>query len=290
MPINLNNEALNRQQEVTIFKKIIVFFIICIFSFTALAEKNIFTDESFRKKEFNLISKDLVAAFAHTINSGGSSLGSVWGFEAGIIAGVLSSKNLEKIAEDISGEKQDNLKYLPYAGLVGGLALPFGIGFELSIVPNINLEDGSFSNNSTALRWSVTDFIPIIGTLSPLKIAVKAALGKTKVNYTSSVTLGSKETADFEIKNTEFGIVAGFNLFLIEPYLGVSNVKSQTSLLASTDIKIPGIVTEQTLKSDLSGTRTVLGLLFKLPLFRIGFEWSNLQDSNRYTGKLSLKI
>ncbi len=273
-------------------KKIITLSIICTFSFTVFAEKNIFTDEEFKQNEFDLISKDLVAAFAHTINSGGSSLGKIWGLEAGIVAGILSSKNLENVAKNISGIKQDNFSYIPYAGFIAGVTLPFGIGYELNIIPTLGLdfENDSFFNTSTALRWSVTDLIPIVGTFSPLKIALKAAFGKTAVKYTFNINTDSEEKTDFKLNNTELGIVAGFNLFLIEPYLGLSHVKSKTRLHASTNIKIPGIITEQTLKSDLSGTRTIIGLLFKLPIFRIGLEWSNLQDSNRYTAKLSLKI
>lgn len=272
------------------FKKIIILCATCALSLPAFAGNNIFTDKNFGQDEFNLISKDLSSAFAHTTNSGGSSLGKIWGVEAGIVAGILEANNLKEIAEQVSGETQDELAYLPYAGIIAGVSLPFGIGGEMSMIPSTDLGDGSLSNLSTSLRWSVTDFIPIVGTFSPVKIVARMSVGKTEMDYTFSTTGSSTEKADFSIKNTEFGLTAGFNMFIVEPYIGLSTVKTKSTIHASTDLALPGVETDRTLTSDISGMRTIAGVLLKLPLLRIGLEYSNMQSSNRYTLKISLKI
>ncbi len=278
------------------FKQMLL--IIAAFGFTtqAFAQDNIFTNlDEFGAKEFELVSEDLSAAFVHTTNSGGSSLGSIWGVEAGIVAGILEADNLQSIAEDISGESQDELAYLPYAGIAAGIALPFGIGGELSMVPEVDLGDGSFSNLSTRLRWSITDMIPLVGSFSPVKIAAHASYGQTDMDYTFSLTGNSKETAAFEMKNTEIGVTAGFNMFLIEPYIGLSTVRGKSSLNATTSGAIPsgpGIpqIGDQNRSASVNGTRAVLGVLLKLPLLRFGLEASTLHSSTRYTFKMSLKI
>lgn len=272
------------------FKRIIILCAVCTLTVPAFAEKNVFTDKDFGQAEFELVSKDLAAAFAHTTNSGGSSLGSLWGVEVGIVVGALKSDNLQDAAQSITGDKEEDLAYLPYAGIVAGIALPFSIGAELSLVPKIDLDDGSFSNSSIGLRWSVTDFIPIVGTFSPLKIAARASYGTTKMDYSFSTTANSTETADFEIKTKEFGLIAGLNFFLVEPYLGVSTVKSNSTLNAATDFTFSGIISNRTLESDPSGTRAVLGVLLKLSFSRFGLEASTLHSSTRYTFKMSLKI
>ncbi len=272
------------------FKKITILCATCAFSVSALAATNIFTDDNFGQEEFDLVSKDLGAAFVHTTNSGGSSLGKIWGVEAGIVAGVLKSKNLQTVAESISGSSQSELSNLPYAGIIAGIALPFGIGGELSMVPKVDLGDGSFSNTSFALRWSLTDFVPLVGGFSPVKIAFKMSYGKAALDYTFSLTGSSTETADFSIKNTEFGVVAGFNMFIVEPYIALSTVKTSSDIAAATDLVLPGVSSSRNLSSSFSGFRSVAGVLLKLPLLRIGLEYSNLNSLNRYTLKFSLKI
>ncbi|MGH1467462.1 MAG: DUF6588 family protein [Bdellovibrionales bacterium] len=249
---------------------------------------NIFTDPDFGREEFDLISEDLSAAFVHTTNSGGSSLGSVWGVEAGIVAGLLEADNLQKVAESISGEDQDELAYLPYAGIVAGLSLPFGIGGEVSMVPEVDLDDGSFSNFSASLRWSITDMIPLVGSFSPLKITTHLSHGTTAMDYAFSLSGSSTENADFSIKNTEIGVTAGFNLFILEPYLGFSTVKTKSTLIATTDF--PGVTNPDEFNASFSGARMKAGLLLKLPLLRFGLEASTLHSSTRYTFKMSLKI
>jgi hypothetical protein len=253
---------------------------------------NIFTDPEFGDAEFEQVSEDLGAAFVHTTNSGGSNLGKIWGVEAGIVAGVASADNLQRIAEEVSGENQDDLAYLPYAGLIAGVAMPFGIGAEVSMVPEIDLEDGAFSNFSAAVRWSITDMIPLAGSFSPVKIVTHLAYGSTEMDYRFSLSGSSSEDADFSIENTEFGVTAGFNAFIVEPYLGLSTVRTSSRLTATTDYQPlpPGFDPERNFKTSFSGARVKAGLLLKLPFMRIGAEASTLNSLTRYTLKLSLKI
>ena len=265
-----------------------------LFTTTAFAQSSgIFTDEDFGEEEFKAASKDLSAAFLHTTNSGGSSLGNLWGVELGLVFGGLESRNLQMAAESATEQEQDELKYLPYAGLIAGVSLPFGIGAEASLIPETDIGDGSFSNLSLSARWSITDLIPIVGSFSPLKIVARVSYGQTDFAYLTSLTGGrSTEDADFSVKNLEIGATAGFSLFILEPYVGISTVQSESELNASSDlsIPIPGLVNERRLTDDRSGTRVLGGLLFKFPLMRFGLEVSNYQGINRYTGKLSFKI
>jgi len=274
------------------FKRILLVLTASLFVVTAHAQsESIFTDPDFGNEEFDLASKDLTSAFLHTTNSGGSSLGSIWGVEAGLVFGALESDNLRAAAESASGEEQEDLKYLPYAGIVAGVSLPFGIGAELSMIPEVDVADVSLGSYSGSLRWTVTDFIPFVGGFSPLKITARASYGSTDVSYETSLNGGSTETADFSIKNTEFGVTAGFNLFILEPYIGLSTVNSKTRLDAETNNPlVPVNLREKNLRASLSGTRALAGLLFKLPLLRFGLEVSNYQGMNRYTGKISFKI
>ena len=274
------------------FTKITLLVCTTLFSFSTWAQDgNVFTDPDFGQEQFELASEDLSAAFLHTTNSGGSSLGKLFGLEVGLVFGALESDNLASAVEEATGEEREEFELLPYAGLIGAIALPFGIGAEVSLIPEVDIEDGVFSSFSLSARWSLTDFIPLVGSFSPLKIVARAAYGSTDFNYEFSAIGNSTEMADFNVTNTEIGITAGFNLFVLEPYVGLSSVRSSTELNANTDnLLLPETLRSRSFSNDLSGTRALAGVLFKFPLLRLGVEVSNYQGLNRFTGKLSFKI
>lgn len=243
----------------------------------------IFTDLDFNQQDFSDMSKDLTGAFSFTTNSSASSLGSLWGFEVGLVAGITPADNIKRIAEEMSGDAQDELKYLPSGGLIGGVALPFGIGVELNLIPKLDFGDVSFSNTQIAARWEITNMIPIVGAFSPLKLALRLSHGNTGFDYSSG-----EESAEISLKSNEIAALASVNLILIEPYLSVSHVKSTGDLDAES--KNPLFPLTRSFDSSFKGTKLTTGLLFKLALIRFGLEYSTLNDIERYTAKLSFKI
>lgn len=263
-----------------------------VHSSSALAADNIFTSPDFVKEDFKTIMKDLSGAFSHTTNSGGANLGTVFGVEAGIVAGAIEADNFKGVAERLSGQVQEDLKYLPSGGIAAGIALPMGFGAELSMIPNIDFKDGSFSNTSLAARWSVTDMFPLVGSFSPIKIALRGSYGIADLHYNFSLTANDQEQVDIKLKSTEIGAVAGFNLIFLEPYIALSSVESKGELDAIVKLSAGGFnqSTKIAETADHSGMKTALGILFKMPLIRIGLEYSTLNSVNRYTAKIALKF
>lgn len=245
---------------------------------------NIFADQNeFTQDDFNDVSKDLGAGFSFTTNSGGSSLGSLWGVELGLVLGVTEASNIERIAKENSGD-DENLGYIPSGGLVAGVALPFGIGFEANLIPEVEISDVSISNYALAARWEITDMIPLAGSFSPLKLALRASYGDSNFEYSADA-----ERANIDISNTEIAAIAGFNLFVAEPYVSFSHVRTSTDLNAeSRGLAKP---VEVALDSNITATKFTAGMLFKLTFLRLGLEYANFDTGvDRYTAKLSFKI
>lgn len=268
-------------------KKICLVFLISVFCVGASAQNNdIFTDAGFTQQDFDDLSKDLMGAFSFTTNSGAGTLGSIWGVEAGLVLGVVPATNLKRIVKEKTGEERKELSYLPAAGIVAAVAAPFGIGAEAKFIPKISQSDVGFIDTGIALRWSVTDLFPLVGTFTPLKLTVKAAYDAASLDYKAD-----QETVSMKVRSLELGAWAGVNLVFVEPYLGLTSVKAKTKLTAETTrVQVPGVYQNAEFKSELSGLKTTLGLLFKLPLLRIGLEYSTVKSINRYGLKLSFKI
>lgn len=248
-------------------------------------DQSIFLDSlNFDQSDFDDISKDLSGAFAFSTNSGGASLGKIWGVELGLVLGVTEGNNIQRIAEENTGEEQDDLGYLPSGGLVAGVGLPFGIGVEANIIPELEFSDITVSNYSLAVRWEITDMIPLVGSFSPLKLAIRASYGDANFQFQDET-----ESADFNISNTEFAAIAGFNLFVAEPYISLSHLQSSTDLNAeSRNALFPA---EVSFDSRLKMTKFTAGVLFKLTVLRLGLEYVNFDTGvNRYTAKVSFKI
>ena len=248
-------------------------------------ESSIFFN-GFDEEDFDDVSKDLGAAFAFSTNSGGSSLGKLWGIEAGLLFGVTNASNIARIVKEHSGKDQSELARIPSGGLIAGVAFPFGIGIEANIIPKLDVSDASFSNSALAVRWEITDTTPLIGGFSPLKLALRASYGNSGFDYQDNT-----EKANFNIKNTEIAAIAGFNLFLVEPYISLGYLKTSVDLNAKSKSLLLEIPAEINLDSSLSTTKFTTGILFKLPIIRFGFEHVNFSGGvNRYTAKLSFKI
>ena len=238
--------------------------------------------EDFTQEDFDSVSEEVGGAFSFTTNSGGSSLGKIWGVELGLVFGVTESANLNRIAEENTGEDQE-LGYIPTGGLIAGVALPFGIGFEANIIPDLDISDVGVSNFAIAARWEITDMIPLAGSFSPLKLALRASYGDSKFSYQDSL-----EEAEINVSNTEVAAIAGFNLFVAEPYISLSYLNSSTDLNAESRSITP---LEVQYDSDFSTTKFTAGVLFKLTILRLGLEYTNFDTGvDRYTAKVSFKI
>lgn len=265
------------------FLTVLIVFLGASPAFSQVVDDSIFLDQ-FSRADFKDVSKDLGGAFAFSTNSGGASLGKLWGVELGLVFGVTDADNIKRIAENNSGEEQKELSFLPTGGLVAGVGLPFGIGLEANIIPELKASDIKIANYAFAARWEITDMLPLVGSLSPLKLALRLSYGDANFNYQDNT-----ESANFDISNTEIAAIAGFNLFVAEPYISIGHVKTSTDMNANSRNAIIPVNVDY--NANLSSTKLTAGVLFKLTFLRLGLEYVNFDSgANRYTAKLSFKI
>ncbi len=269
----------------------IYFILTFFFSNIAYAQLD-FTD--FLDEDFKKVNEDIVSSYAHTSHIGAASLGKVLGIEAGLVLGVVEANNLKEVTTQYVNDPNDSLDFVPSAGLTGAVTTLFGLGAEVNMIPEIDeIEDAKFNNLSVAARWTITDMFPLPGKLSGFKLALRASQGKSETSYAYTdfdAGLGNfRAQADFETEITEYTLLASYNLRLMETYVSVGQLKGRGDLFAETVSDNFGTQTKL-LESDFEGTRLVVGLLFKLPLLRIGVEYSQLADSPRVTAKIALKI
>lgn len=227
---------------------------------------------------------DLSATFNHTSVSGASSLGNIFGFEVGVVAGIAKTPEIDSFAqENGSTEKVDQI---PHGEILGMLTVPAGITVEAGMIPKVGKEDFKFNTFSAAVKWTPTDvFLDL-----PLSLAVKAHLTKTNLSFKQTV---SNIDTNFDYKNTITGLtlLASKNFVLVEPYVGLSYLKAKGELEYSgspaSPVFDPAYTAANSASASKSSTGFMVGAELKLIFFKLGAEYASAFGTSRYTGKAS---
>ena len=218
-----------------------------------------------------------------------SALGSIFGFEIGVVAGTTDAPETDAIAKSVNSANE--VPFLPHGGLMLQCTIPFGLSAEVVIIPETELDDLSVSVLTFAGKWTLTESfikLPLIDIAGRFHYSSAEASYKTTTSV-SSVPLDSKVTID----SSSWGVSlsAGLNLVFVKPYVGLGYVSSQTDMgvNASTGtIFDSSFTTSTTASKEHSGTHYFVGTEIDLFVIHLGIEYSNIYGVDKYTGKFSL--
>jgi hypothetical protein len=234
-------------------------------------------------KDVEGIVQDIGGLIHHTPVSGAKSLGSVFGFELGLIANYAKTPNLE---DTVKREDPDaDVAALPSAGILAMVSIPFGITGEATVLPDTKFGDTDISITGIGLKWTLTQsLLPL-----PIDIALRA-------NYTKATISSEQEVQNIPAKVeleetvTSYGIVVSKDLLIVEPYVGASAVSAEGKMAVSGSNEFFTFTDEQSVKKDVSGTHVYGGANLKLGFFRLGAEAGKIFDSTKMSVKLSFSF
>lgn len=228
----------------------------------------------------------LASAFAFRPAEPASSLGSKWGFYAGV---GFSATNLDAVSSTVSGL---STSYLPGAEVSVGLGLPFGITIETGFLPSISYSGTSISKTAGAVKWNLNSRLKKF----PLQLAVRALYNSASIAFTQTDGSG---TSSVGYGTTHYGLNfvvsknLGFTYFGIEPYLGAGCLNQSSNITASGTANVFGssfpVGTASTSSSGLSFTYQA-GVLLRLGIIGLSAEYDHLFGVNSYGGKVALRF
>ncbi len=236
------------------------------------------TDEDVK----NLV-KETSANFNHTSVSGASSLGTLWGFELGLVGGMTKTPKIQTLVH--RAEPSTKADQIPHGELIGRLTVPAGVTVEAGFIPKIGKEDFKFQTISLAAMFTPTE----VFLDWPLSVAAKLHMTKTDLNFRDDVGGPPPVDTKFDYKSTTtmFTLLASKDFVVVEPYLGFAfgQTKGDLDVTGSTTVfAIP----QQKASAKVSGSGFLVGAELKLLIFKAGIEYSKIFDTSRFTGKLSL--
>lgn len=242
--------------------------------------------DNLNQSEVDGIVEDFSVVFEHTTASPASSLGDLFGFEVGVLAGAASTPTIEKVVKE--GDPGSASAYVPHLGLVGQVSVPFGVTFEAKILPDRENEaDGiTVGSRSGAIRWDISKIVPL-----PFSLAVKAHASNgyfRNEQVINNATTGNTDVdAVVRVDTSTMGLMlmASIKLLFIEPYAGIGLIKSDGEIKISTGSIFESGQSVAT--SETSGGTVVAGAQFHFLFFKPSIEYSRIFDSNKFTAKVA---
>lgn len=234
-----------------------------------------FNFNNISQSDLDAMNKEFSHNFLFSSISGASSLGSLWGFEVGVVGGMADG---DKIAEVIRRtNSSSDFKDLYHASIMGRVSIPFGITAEAAFLPKFEQDGAEVSQMAGALKYSIIDL--------PVAVGVRGHYSTTDFKF--SQTQGAfTGTIDYDSSVYGLQAVVSQNFVMIEPYAAIGWVEGKGDLEASgtgTPFNFGG----QRGSAKSSSMHLVGGLNLHLGFFNLGAEYSRAFDTNRVSGKLS---
>lgn len=229
--------------------------------------------------DFGDLSKELSGNFMHHSVQGASSLGSVFGFEVGLVGGQQGSPVLDRLSKNSGGSGISNVYH---AGLLGVVSVPFGVTGEIMLLPKTKASDAEFSMTSLGLKLSLnTELLKVL----PFNMALRGIHSTSKFSFTQTIPTYGSATVENEVQVSGLQILASPSLPVVEPYVGVGFLNGKNTLGSSLGSVFADNSSSKS--STNSSTQILAGVTANLLLLHLGLEYSNAFGASSYTAKLA---
>ncbi|MEK6554332.1 MAG: DUF6588 family protein [Bdellovibrionota bacterium] len=232
------------------------------------------------ESEFKDIIEEFGAGYSHVAVSGASSLGTIFGFEVGLIAGGSKSDSIDKLSKEIDASSEFDT--LPHAALFGAVTFPFGITGEINFLPEIKNSDVEFKTGSFAVKWTPTDLWEM-----PVEMAVKLHAASSEVSWSQTIS-SQNASVDYEQSVTGLLFQVSKKFVVLEPYFNIGSVKAKGKLSSSQgSVFDPSYTSSGSSEEEVTGMMVQAGLNLNLLFFRLGAEVGKVLDNEKASLKAS---
>lgn len=257
--------------------------------FTHFANASDFGFNDLSQGDVDDIFKEFSATFTHSTVTGAKSHSKIFGFEAGLVAGVTKSDAVKDLVADSMPSGSEDINYLPFASLYALVSLPMGITAEANFMPELDIRDVEFKHLSLAGKFEITYFVDL-----PVDLAVRAMLIDTSISVKQSSSSTGNFNGEIEYDQTQLGLqgIISKRYAILEPYFSVGFMRSSGDLTANGTGTIfnSSFSGSKKVDSSASGLQIAAGLQVNLLLVKVGAEYVNAFGANHLNAKLALSF
>ncbi|MCO4795245.1 MAG: hypothetical protein KC493_16120 [Bacteriovoracaceae bacterium] len=260
----------------------IITFVLFLFSLNTYAAGPGFDDVT--QTDLDNISKEFAANFVHRPIAPASSLGAIFGFEVGLVAGLTDASKIGEITKRTDPTESDPLDKLIHAGVLGSVSVPFGITGEVILLPEQNLGDVDISNFSLGIKWTLDSILPI----PFVDVAIRGHYSSGELSFSDTVDAVNTKVS---LENTTTGVtlLASAGLMIIEPFVGVGYVTRESTLAATGAAQIfdTTFTTAKSSTVDGSSAQIIVGAQLNLLFMKVGAQYESVFDTSVTSAKLT---
>lgn len=226
---------------------------------------------------------DFSAATHHRSLTGAGTLGRLWGFEVGLVAGTTNTPELNRVVHET--DPSTDASRMPGGELLGAVTIPFSLTVELGLIPKVGNKDFKFSSSHLALKWTFSDLLEW-----PVDVALKVFASRANLDFNSTVS-GVDTNFAFADRMTGAQIWVSKDLGLLAPYFGIGTINARGEMKvdgAGTVFSDPQYQASQTASATRRSGYWALGTEFKTGVVKLGLEYARLYGTNGFSGKVAL--
>ena len=254
--------------------------LVLLFSLVALRAQTI-PLQMLNSDQFDAIAHELSAASAFSSVSGAGTLGRIFGFEVGVMAGVTNTPALQRIARD--ADPKANVKQVPTAAVTGMISVPLGLTIEAGLLPRVGGQDFKIESLGLAVKWTPTQVFFDL----PLDLGVRVQTARTSLQFNARVQ-DVITRADFDGRVTGFELIASKNMGILTPFAAVGGLAATADLNASgAAVFDPAFAANQSARTKPRGALYRAGLEIHLLVLSLSVEYQRALDADRFDAKLA---
>lgn len=243
------------------------------------------------QSDFDNAIRELSGNSSYHSVTGAASLGSLFGIEVGVVAGLTTTPEINTLSKQVDASA--DVGRLPHASLLAAVTVPLGFTVEALLVPSVTLSNVKYQQFGASVKWTTGEVIPL-----PFNLAVRGFIARNDSSFSQTLnntTTGNVPVAvDVKHENRQMGlqVLASPSLPLVEPYVGIGVVKATGSLAVSgaTTGTIFGFTSAQSAESSPSSTQFLVGVNLNLLLLNLGAEYSRVFETNNYNLKVGFRF
>ncbi len=225
--------------------------------------------------DIKAVINDLASNLVPTNVSGASTLGKVFGFRIGVIAGATDTPAIARLTNN-------EVDQIPLAGVYAKIGVPLGFSFDLMLLP-LDLGDFSYSYKSIGVQWTFSELLNL-----PVNLQLRANITSNEMQWTVVDSSTSSEVT-YDHDSFALSLVASKSFLVFEPYFGLGYVSGENDFNATGtatvfDTSVTASQREGVTTSDLY---YFLGLDVNLVFLQLGLEYGQQLDNSRIIGRLT---
>lgn len=246
--------------------------------------------DNLTQADFDNAIREMAGNSGYHSATGAGTLGSIFGIEVGVVAGVTTTPEINTLSKRI--DASSDVGRLPHAAILAGVSVPLGFTFEGLFMPALTISGVKYQQMGLSAKWTASEALVL-----PFNLAGRVFITRNEISFEQTINNSSTGnvpvTGTVAQENSQMGfqILASPSLPMVEPYVGFGFINANGKLKVSgTSGTVFAFTSAQSAESSPTSTQFLLGVNVNLLLINFGVEFSRAFSTDSYNAKIGFRF